>query len=471
MKKTHCAAIDLGATSGRVIVGAYSGDSLELHEVHRFPNAFHTLGSHCYWEPGRLFHEIRTGLERAVSTFPDLVSCGVDTWGVDYALLDGDGRLVAPVHAYRDPRTEPILEEIRRKKDERKLYDWTGLPLINYNTAFQLAESVRAFPSLRESVSRVLMLPDYFNFLLSGQMLNEVSIVSTGMLLKNRGMEYCPEIFDYFAIPHHWFEGPVKAGQRLGAVQGIAGLEKVEVVLVPGHDTSCAYEAIPRIGRDLFVSAGTWLLVGGLTENPAEGELAFTLGVNNERDGQGGYRPNKILLGLWLLEQLLQVMEARPKGDEEWGTLIEAAAAEKTPEVLIDMSDHTLFNPSNMKTAIDENLRRQGVGAPKSLAAYTRLIVDSLASSVADTARKFASMTGTDFDNIILVGGGSKNPLFCQRIADYSGLSVSSYKLEGTAVGNIGYQLLGLGVVGSMDTFRDVVRRGIDRRVYAPSGG
>ncbi len=469
MKQTHCAAVDLGATSGRVIVGSYSDEALELKEVHRFPNAFHSLGDRYYWDPGRLFHEIRTGLEKAGKAFPDLASCGVDTWGVDHALLDKEGRLVAPVQAYRDPRTDPILEEIRQNKDDHKLYEWTGLPLINYNTVFQLAESLRTFPHLREAVSRVLQLPDYFNYLLSGQALNEVSIASTGMLLKSRAMEYCPEILEYFDVPRHWFEGPTKAGRKLGPVRNIPGLEKVEVVLVPGHDTSCAYEAIPRIGRDLFVSAGTWLLVGGLTANPAEGELAFSLGVNNERDGQGGYRPNKILLGLWLLEQLLPAFESRPKGDEEWGQLIQAAEAESVPETLIDMTDKALFNPQDMKAALDENLKRQGVRPPSTLSAYTRLIVDSLASSMADTARKFASMTGTDFDNIILVGGGSKNTLLCQRAADFSGLSVSSYKLEGTAVGNIGYQLLGLGVVKDMDTFREVVRKGVERRVFEPS--
>ncbi|GHC01285.1 rhamnulokinase [Cerasicoccus arenae] len=468
MKKTHCAAIDLGATSGRVIVGAYTAESLELTEVHRFPNAFHRLNQHEYWDLGGFVSHIRKGLTEAKKLFPDLVSCGVDTWGVDYALLDKDGRLVTPVHAYRDARTEPLRDKLIASGDDKKLYEWTGLPLINYNTVIQLSESLAAFPHLREAVDRCLLLPDYFNYLLSGKMVNEVSIASTGQLLDLTTGGFSQETLDYFGIPQKWFQGPAKAGMSLGKVRDLTGLEDIDVILAPGHDTSCAFEAIPRIGNDLFVSAGTWLLAGGLTAQSASGDVAYELGVSNERDGQGGYRPNKILLGLWLLEKVLPYFSGKPTNDAEWAALIERADDVGRAEILIDTVDRSLFNPENMKEAIDANLAHQGGKPPADLPGYVSLICDSLGASVANTVDKFCTLTGEVFDNIIVVGGGSKNRLLCQRIADFAGIPVTSYKLEGTTVGNIGYQLLGLGVIDSLDEFRQVVARDIAKHSYRP---
>lgn len=468
MKRIHCAAIDLGATSGRVIVGSYSKEGLELTEIHRFPNGFHKLGKYAYWDLGGFFAEIQKGLVEAKRVFPDLASCGVDTWGVDHALVDKTGRLCFPVHAYRDERTEPLLKKIKSSGKDKALYDWTGIPPINYNTGLQLAETVTAFPHLREVVDRVLFLPDYFNYLLSGSMVNEVSIASTGQFLDVHTGGFSSEALEFFGIPQSWFEGPTKAGRRLGKVCDISGLEGVEVVLVPGHDTSCAFEAIPQTGQSLLVSAGTWLLTGGLTEKPAIGDEAFALGVSNERDGQGKPRPNKILLGLWLLEKTLLSFESGPESSAEWNALIEAAEDKPEAEVYIDTTDEALFNPFDMRAAIDANLKKQGGKPPETLAGYTRLICDSLGRSVANAAQAFSSMTGTEFDSISIVGGGSKNRLLCQRIADFSGWPVSSYSLEGTTVGNIGYQLLGLGEISGLEAFRQSIAPKLNARSYHP---
>ncbi len=465
----HVAAIDLGATSGRVIVGTFSPDgALGLTEAHRFPNAFHSIGGFDYWNVGGLWEGVAKGLKKAVDQFPALASCGVDTWGVDHALVNRDGRLAFPVHAYRDRRTEALLDEITRSGDDRRLYQWTGIPPINYNTAIQLAESLRAFPHLRETVDRALLLPDYFNYLLSGKMRNEVSIASTGQLLRLDRPEYADEVFDHFGIPRRWFEGPHLAGEKLGCVCGIAGLDKVEVVMTPGHDTSNAFESIPRIGQDLYLSAGTWLLAGGLTPKPAAGEEGLALKISNERDGAGGYRPNRILLGLWLLEQTIPQFSMRPESDADWEELIEAAEEKKPYDKLIDLNDDELFNPQNMRAAIDANIGLQGGRAPTTLAGYTRLICESLGHGVAGTTTRFAAMTGKPFDNIIVVGGGSKNRLLCQQVADYSRLTVTSYEMEGSAIGNIGYQLTALGAVESMDEFRRLIAPGIKKKVYEP---
>ena len=200
------------------------------------------------------------------------------------------------------------------------------------------------------------------------------------------------------------------------------------------------------------------------------GEEAYELGVNNERDGQGGYRPNKIIFGMWLLEQLLPHFSTRPSSDAEWSALIEQAEEQDAPDILIDRNDKTLFSPADMKEAIDANIRTQGGTPPTTLPGYMRLICDSLASFVDNTLDSFSRITQESFDNIAIVGGGSKNRLLCQRIADTTGLPVTSYALEGTAVGNIGYQLLAMGAIDNLDVFRAKIAEGISKQVYRPSG-
>lgn len=470
MTRTTVAAIDLGATSGRVIVGVFTPSAgLQLTEVHRFPNGFSQLGSHCYWDVGGLYAEVAKGLTEARKLFPELASCGIDVWGVDYALVNEQGRLVAPVHAYRDPRTNPIAEAIAASPDATHLYEWTGLPPVNYNTGIQLKEHLTAFPQLASMASRCLWLPDYFNYLLSGTMVNEFSIASTSMLLDAKSERFSADALKYFGIPAHWFQGPAKAGQKLGKVKGIAGLDSVEVVLVPGHDTSCAYEAIPRTGKDLIISSGTWVLAGAMLDRPMLGEQAFSMGISNERCGNGGYRPLKILIGLWLLEQVMKDFSERPKNEAEWSALIQAAEDQPAPTVLLDTEDRArLFNPASMRGAIDDQLRAKGALPPATLAGYVRLICDSLGRTVANTAKSFQSICGETFENIVIVGGGAKNRLLCQRMADAARIPVFSYNLEATSVGNMGYQLKALGAVASMEEFHQCILGGLNKKVYTP---
>ncbi len=293
----HAAAIDLGATSGRVILGAWAGDRLGLREIHRFPNAFHTLGGHDYWDLGTLWHEIQAGLRACVAALPRgarLASVGVDTWGVDYALVNDTGRLVFPVHAYRDARTQPGLRRLANTRAALdRLYAATGVPNVFYNSSLQLAEVAAACPAIQDLATRCLFLPDYFNFLLSGRMVNELSIASTSQLLDVHSTAWSRAALDYFRIPPHWFTPPVPAGTKLGRVRGIPALAGTQVIAVPGHDTACAYDAMPASpdGSDLYVSSGTWSLVGFESDSPLLGSEALAARISNERIGDGRYRP------------------------------------------------------------------------------------------------------------------------------------------------------------------------------------
>lgn len=468
MPKTTIAAIDLGATSGRVIVGQVTAGGIELTEAHRFRNGFTTLHPYNYWDVGRLLGEVVRGLREARRLFPELRSCGVDTWGVDHAITDADGRLAFPVHAYRDERTNPVRREILDKGDARMLFDLTGLPIVNYNTGLQLMETLRAFPGLRGVGNKVMLLPHYMNFLLTGKSGCEFSHASTTQLLEVNGMDWSAKALEYFGIPGGWLEKPTAAGGLIGPVTGAGDLGDLEVALVPGHDTSCAFEAIPLDGNTLIVSSGTWMLVGGITGKPCLGDEAFELGVSNERTGTGGYRPNKTCMGLWLLEQTIPAFDTRPQSDAEWSALISAASERATPEVLIDTTDDALFNPDNMRSAIDHQLKANGGSAPADLPGYVNLICASLGASLRDTALRFESILATTFDNIVIVGGGSKNSLLCRMMADFSGKRVTSYNLEATSVGNMAYQLLALGKIRNLAEFHDLIRPTLSEKTYQP---
>jgi rhamnulokinase len=468
MPRTTVAAIDLGATSGRVIVGQLNARGLELTETHRFPNAFTTLGSHHYWDAGRLLQEIVTGLEETRRLYPELRSCGIDTWGVDHAITDASGRLAFPVHAYRDERTNRIMKGIQQKGEDRELFNLTGLPMVNYNTGLQLAESLRAFPGLREVGAKAMLLPEYFNFLLTGKDGCDFSHASTTQLLDVNGQTWSAKALDYFGIPQRWLSEPRAAGSIIGSVKGHKGLDGIEVALVPGHDTSCAFEAIPREGNSLLVSSGTWMLVGGITEGPCLGDDAFALGVSNERTGTGGYRPNKILLGLWMLERIIPSFDKRPQSDAEWSALISSASEVPVPEVLIDTSDEALFNPADMRQAIDKQLKANGGQIPENLPAYLSLICASLGASIRDTALRLENILNKTFENIVIVGGGAKNNLLCQMLANYAGKPVTSYNLEATSIGNMAYQLMAIGAIEGLEEFHELIKPSLSGNTFQP---
>lgn len=475
----YAAAVDLGATSGRVILGRWSGSRLTLTEAHRFPNTFRSLDAHDYWDVAGLWAEIQTGLLKAADALPRdtrLTSVGVDTWGVDHALVNDAGRLVFPVHAYRDARTQEGMRHLTNTRAAlARIYAATGIPAVFYNSSFQLAETVEHCPAIEDLATRCLFLPDYFNFLLSGRMANELSIASTSQLLDVHGTDWSLAALDHFHLPPQWFTKPVLAGTRLGRLRrelarGHAALAATRVIVAPGHDTACAYDAMPAApdGRDLFISSGTWSLVGFESNHPLLGQQALATRVANERTGRGGYRPLTNVIGLWLLESIMRDFSRRPRTDREWAALVRAAEKQPAPARLLDVNDPAFANPASMKAAIDRQLKRRRARTPRDLAGYARLICDSLGRGHADAMRVFERLADRRFNRILMVGGGSRNRLLCQATADAAGLPVVSFSLEGTAVGNLATQLVALGAVQDLPTFRNLLSRTLDQTTYHP---
>jgi rhamnulokinase len=471
MPTTYSAAVDLGATSGRVIVGRFDGRQLELTEVHRFPNAYRELGPHTYWDLPGLWHEVRTGLVAARQRFPRLASVGVDTWGCDHVLTNDTGRVVFPTHAYRDARTQRAVNKLDRTRAAlARLYTATGIPNVFYNTSLQLAETVASCPAVADLATRCLLLADYFNFLLSGRMENELTAASTTQLLDVQTRQWSREALDWFHLPAHWFAPPILAGTRLGPVRGIDSLAGVQTLAVPGHDTACAYAAMPAApdGGDLFLSSGTWSLVGFESDRPVLGPAALAARIANERTADGHYRPLTNVPGLFLLEGTLQDFSARPKTAAEWARLIAAAEKQSAPGTLLDPTDPAFTTPRSMRAAIDAHLKKHRARPPRDLAAYVRLICESIGRGHAEAMRTFERMTGRSFRRILIVGGGSKNRLLCQATANHAGVPVVSFALEGTAVGNLASQFIALGAVKDLAAFRAALGRRLQQTTYSP---
>jgi rhamnulokinase len=466
------AAVDLGATSGRVILGQWSENKLTLTEAHRFPNSYRELAGHAYWEVGTLWYEIQIGLKKAFAALPSgakLSSVGVDTWGCDHVLVNDAGRLVFPVHAYRDNRTQVGLAALA-ERGAAHIYTATGIPNVFYNTSLQLGEAIARFPALKETATRCLFLSDYFNFLLSGKMENELTIASTSQLLDVQGHDWSRTSLDHFKIPPSWFATPVLAGKKLGAVTSLADLESVQVIVVPGHDTACAYDAMPAApeGGDLFISSGTWSLVGFENAKPLLGPEALAARIANERTGLGGYRPLVNVVGLFLLEQTMADFKERPESSADWDALIALASALPQPEILLDPADPAFTAPKSMRAAIDAHLKQRKAPIPATLAEYTRVICESIGRGHAAAAANFEKMTGSKFRRILMVGGGSKNRLLCQATANACRIPVVSFNLEGTAVGNMASQLIALGAVKNLAAFRQHLAADLQQTTYAP---
>lgn len=476
----YSAALDFGATSGRVILGSWAANKLTLTEVHRFPNSFRTLNGHDYWEIGTLWHEALTGLRKAVAALPKgakLASIGVDFWGVDFALVDDAGRLVFPIHAYRDPRSQAGLKRLANTRAALdRIYAATGIPNVFYNSSLHLEETVANCPAITDLATRCLFLPDYFNYLLSGRMENELTISSTSQLLDVHSTDWSREALKYFRLPPQWFSKPILSGTKLGKVKpdiaaGSPALAETQVIAVPGHDTACAYDAMPASpdGTDLFLSSGTWSLVGFESDTPVLGAEALAARISNERIGDGRYHPLTNVIGLWLLEGTMKDFSSRPETDKAWAALITAAEKIPTPAGLLDVTDPAFSNPASMKAAIDAQMKKRKLKAPANLAGYMRLICDSLGRGHADAMRNFERLAGRKFNRILMVGGGSKNRLLCQATANEAGVPVVSFALEGTAVGNLARQLIALKAVKDLPTFRRHLGSNLRQTVYKPA--
>ena len=464
------AAVDLGASSGRVIAGLLEGDKVHLRNVHRFENRPHERDGHLRWHMQGLYDEILVGLGRVAAEYPDVSSIGVDTWGVDYALLDGDGRMLAEPIAYRDARTSgEVVDGVHDRIGRDELYRRTGVQLLPFNTIYQLA--AEQHDKLWAEARHIAMLPDLIANWLTGELRTEATIASTtGLIDLETGawatdvlerLEYAPELF-----PPIERAGTVR-GTVLADVCARLGLPSAMVVTTVGsHDTASAVAGIPATNsRFAYVSSGTWSLVGLELGEPVVTDAAQAANFTNERGVDGRIRFLRNVGGLWLLNGCRRAWaEAGRTYDLE--SLVAAADSMPDEGFRIDVDDPAFLVPGDMPARIGER-----VGAALTPAQAVRCIVDSLADAYARTVRAACELAQLDIDVVHIVGGGSQIGSLCRRTADAIGVPVVAGPVEATALGNIVVQARTHGSLGpSLEALRSTIAGSVAVRRFEPSG-
>ncbi|GBC90795.1 MAG: rhamnulokinase [Fimbriimonadales bacterium] len=459
-------AIDLGAESGRAVLGWWDGARLQLREIHRFPNRPVSIGGTLYWDVFFLFAEIQQSLQKAQAESPEPVeSVGVDTWGVDFALLDSQGRLLsAPVH-YRDRRTEGMMECVLAQIPRETLYERTGIQFMPINTLYQLYSMVVQNDPLLDYAARLLMMPDLFHYWLTGVPVNEFTIATTSQCYDPRASDWAYSILEELGIPTRLFQPVQMPGTRLGTVQGSA----IQVVLPASHDTASAVVGTPLQSRhSAYISSGTWSLVGVEVDAPQISAQSLAFNFTNEGGAGGRFRLLKNVMGLWLLQECRRTWQAQGIGNWDYAELTAMAQTAPAFESLIDPDDWRFLAPGDMPQRIQAYCAEQGQRVPDTPARIVRTILESLALKYRMVLEQIETLTGWRIETIHIVGGGAQNALLCQMTADATARPVLAGPIEATAIGNLMMQALGLGHIESLEAIRERVALSFPPVVYTP---
>lgn len=466
------AAVDLGATSGRVMLGYVGPDELRLEQVARFPNVPIFDASGMHWDIDALYAAVRAGLAAAAEREPRLLSIGIDTWAIDYGLLAGDRMLDKPFH-YRDTRSTAGVDDVLAQLGAAELYARNGLQHLPFNTLFQLAAD-RSTRRLDRS-DTLLLIPDLIAFWLTGRRITERTNASTTGLLDVHSREWDDQLLERIGLDRGLFTELVDAGDTIGpllpAVAEELGLgPSVTVTAVGSHDTASAVVGIPATTDDFaYVSCGTWGLVGVELDAPVLSNEARLANFTNEGGVDGRVRFLHNVMGLWLLSESVRDWEL---GGEQVDlpALLSAASAVATPSAVFDANDPVFLAPGDMPSRIARWLTERGLPAPESRAEFVRCIIESLAKAFADAVETAWALSGSAVSVIHIVGGGSQNELLCQLTADRSGLPVLAGPVEATAIGNILVQARATGLIGgSLENLRSLVARTFSPRRFEPA--
>ncbi|MFD8686382.1 rhamnulokinase family protein [Streptomyces sp. NPDC059651] len=469
---TFFAAVDLGATSGRVITGRVGPGRLELTEAHRFANTPVRLPDGLRWDVLALYQGMLDGLRAAGRSGP-VASIGIDTWAVDYGLLDADGALLGLPFHYRDGRNLRASQRLPAGCDVRELYAVSGLQHLPFNTVFQLLAHRET--AQWEAARTLLLMPDLLVHWLTGSVGAEITNASTTGLFDARGGDWSDALIGRLGLERSLFpplrEPGDPAGTLLPHVAEYTGLPGgTPVTAVASHDTASAVAAVPATDADFaYISCGTWSLAGLELDAPVLSEESRAANFTNERGVDGTVRYLRNIMGMWLLEECRRVWDRSGTPLGLTGLLAEAAASEPFAAV-IDPDDASFLAPGDMPGRIDAYLLRTGQAAPRTPGGYVRCVLESLALAHRRTLRRAAELAGRDPVRIHLVGGGSRNELLCQWTADASGLPVTAGPAEATALGNILLQARAHGLVGDLAGLRRLVAGTQELRHYEPRG-
>lgn len=472
-KTRNFLAFDLGAESGRAVIGRFDGEHLTLKEVHRFPNGpVRVLGS-LHWDVLRLFDELKHGLAKLINEYGhELASLGLDTWGVDFALLDKHGLLLGNPYHYRDARTDGMLEKAFRRVPREEVFEQTGIQFMQINTLYQLLSMVVHASPLLSAADTLLMTPDLFNYWFTGKKVSERTIASTSQCLDPNTGNWAKSLVARMGIPSHIFPEIIEPGTMLGellpAITEETGARGVAVIAPGCHDTACAVAAVPAEDNNYaYLSSGTWSLMGAQVIRPIITAKSREYNFTNEGGVCNTIRFLKNLIGLWPIQECRRVWaaEGEPLSYDEITYLAEAAPPFTA---VIDVDAGEFLSPGDMPSRIREFCVRMGHKPPESKGEVARTVLESLALKYRWTLEKLEELLGYRLEPLHIVGGGSRNHLLNQFTADAIGRPVVTGPVEATGVGNVLMQMLALGYITSLAEGRELVRRSFEMKTYLP---
>lgn len=469
----NCAALDVGASGGKLFCGRFDGDRLSLEPIHRFPLRPVSLQGNLYWDFLFLYQQMLQGLQKAaVQTKKELKSFGIDTFSNDFSFVDPAGRLLSPVFCYRDRRTRLHQPEIFSRISPKELYFSSGNQVALFNTAMQLgAMAAEGSPLLRPGPHRLLLLPDLLCYYLTGEAAGEYTVCSVSQLLDFSTRDWHGGILNRLSIPRDLLPDIVEPGTPRGTISNIiraeAALPGMDVVSVCEHDTASAFLAGVAAEPSFLISSGTWALVGLETDGPVINELGYRYNVANEGGCLGHHRVLKNVMGNWLLQQLKA--ECLSRGKEYDYSDLERLAAQAPPcRMLVDVDHPDFFTPGDIIGTLRQRAVYAGPEAPDDLGAYARCIYDSLALKYRWCIEKLEEVTGLHRDVINVVGGGARDALSCQLTASACARRVVAGPCEATALGNVMLQLISRGELRDVAQGRSVLRASFGVKEYAP---
>ena len=469
---THAyVALDLGAESGRSILGTLRDGQLSVEELFRFPNQMKQVESHLRWDLDGLFTNIKEGLRCSARSSIRPESIGVDTWGVDFGFFQGDGTLLESPYSYRDHRTDGMMEKFFELVPRQRVYELTGIQFMQLNSLFQLYAAVLADPGLFKRATRLLFMPDIFNYLLTGEAKSEFTVATTSQIFNPRSMDWDSALLSALGIPRSVMQEVVQPGTPLGplkqSIAGETGLEGIGVTAVASHDTGSAIAAIPAEGDDwAYISSGTWSLMGVEIGAPIITDDALNANFTNEGGVEGTFRFLKNIMGLWLLQQCRK--EWSTSTQYTYDDLMRLAGEAKPFRSLVDPDYSDFFHPRSMQESLQAYCRRSVQSVPEKPAEFVRCIFESLALKYRATLEQLRQLTGRKIARVHIIGGGSQNRLLCQYAANAMGVEVIAGPVEATAIGNIMMQAHALGHVGSLAEIRAIVAQSFQPVKYEP---
>jgi rhamnulokinase len=465
-------AFDLGAESGRGIIGHCDGQKLRLEVMHRFANGpVRTLDT-LHWDVLRLHGEIVAGLRKAAAEHGGVDSVGIDTWGVDFALLGRGGVLLGNPRHYRDPHTETILAEAFTRVPRWEIFRQTGNQFLRFNSLFQLLALQRDRSPLLDVAETLLFMPDLFHYFLTGNQANEYTNASTSQMLEPASRSWAVGLVEAFGLPRRILSTIIHAGTTLGPLRSSvareAGLPTIPVIAPATHDTGSAFAAVPASGKSwACISSGTWSLMGTEISAPLVNEQVLKHNFTNEGGVAGTVRFLKNIMGLWLVQDCRRAWERAGK-TYNYEELVQLAAAARPLASLVD-PDHTSFMlPPDMPQALADFCTHTGQPAPIEPGAVVRCALESLALKYRWVLERLEELLGKRLETIHIVGGGSQNTLLSQFTADACNRQVVAGPVEATSIGNVVVQAMGLGLVGSLAEAREVVARSFEVHKYDP---